>query len=1069
AAMVEPAKIVLALKATLNPKQQREAEVYLDSMKKIIAFCPTLLDIVMWPEVDIPVRQAGAVYLKNTINRFWRERAQPEEPGEPLQFSLHEQDKARIRASLVQAMLLAPEPLRQQLKVCVTVAAQSDFPGRWSEELPAQLAAALSADIEDQVPGALSALHALLKVFQYAKPDRRVPLESAMATLLPLLHRRLLLAVAGGFPLAQQQCLAVKAFHAYTCTSLPPALEADRGLVMQWTEALGSLLRAAPPPDCPQSDDHPWWRARKWAARSLLNWLERFGSRDTLCKRDPSFGDWYVRTAAGPVLQLALEWLDRFARREFVPQRLLHQLLNYLRAGLAYAHLWRLLKPHMRQLLAAVCFPLLCFTDDDAELWDADPVEYLRVRRHEGDWEDVPAGADLAAEELLHEACAKRRHVLDWCVAFCTDAVNATSAEADSNDAAARQRDGALRILGSLADLLVSRPAYAAGVESFMTSLALPMAASPRPFLRARACCLLRQFAEARGAAFEPATLSGMADAVRLRLLDEPELPVKMEAALALEALIDHQPGADAVLQPHAAPIIGQLLDAMRRTVSEELNTVLCKVFLRHAKHIGPLATSIVQQLGDAFTRLHGEDADTAGLDDAVEEDRMLLAMGLLDTLADVTDAVRRSDARLLSQLEPLLINIVKFIFDANLAEFHEQAAALAHRLVRRRTLSPTVWQLLSIIGAYIARDGDFVDTFVEFVATLHCLVTASSDGSGGDLLAEASRPAQLLAICERILGEDTSCEEAQEGAARLLETALLQFPGRLDQGFVQRALTAAAKRMELQAASASAQSAAASTASEDVALACLRVCLAGLLHWPELALSLLPADQLVASYERLHRRLVCLHDRRLCVLAFCSLLSLRPDLAKPLLPALLRLFSGLRASYRLKARLEADGDCGDGDSSDGEGESEEAGDSSRAAAAVVAAPQRELDSDEDEAFEDQSAAEADQTDAGLGDALGNGVGDQVDDGQDSADPDGLDNLDDLGRPPFSTRLERPLDAADALRLDEFLAVSRTVPAVCPPDALAALDAEAASCLNYVLAEAESRQRQAAANSASLP
>uniref|UniRef100_A0A1I8IA23 CAS_CSE1 domain-containing protein n=3 Tax=Macrostomum lignano TaxID=282301 RepID=A0A1I8IA23_9PLAT len=542
-----------------------------------------------------------------------------------------------------------------------------------------------------------------------------------------------------------------------------------------------------------------------------------------------------------------------------------------------------------------------------------------------------------------------------------------------------------------------------------------------------------------------------------------------MEAALALEALIDHQPGADAVLQPHAAPIIGQLLDAMRRTVSEELNTVLCKVFLRHAKHIGPLATSIVQQLGDAFTRLHGEDADTAGLDDAVEEDRMLLAMGLLDTLADVTDAVRRSDARLLSQLEPLLINIVKFIFDANLAEFHEQAAALAHRLVRRRTLSPTVWQLLSIIGAYIARDGDFVDTFVEFVATLHCLVTASSDGSGGDLLAEASRPAQLLAICERILGEDTSCEEAQEGAARLLETALLQFPGRLDQGFVQRALTAAAKRMELQAASASAQSAAASTASEDVALACLRVCLAGLLHWPELALSLLPADQLVASYERLHRRLVCLHDRRLCVLAFCSLLSLRPDLAKPLLPALLRLFSGLRASYRLKARLEADGDCGDGDSSDGEGESEEAGDSSRAAAAVVAAPQRELDSDEDEAFEDQSAAEADQTDAGLGDALGNGVGDQVDDGQDSADPDGLDNLDDLGRPPFSTRLERPLDAADALRLDEFLAVSRTVPAVCPPDALAALDAEAASCLNYVLAEAESRQRQAAANSASLP
>ena len=37
--------------------------------------------------------------------------------------------------------------------------------------------------------------------------------------------------------------------------------------------------------------------------------------------------------------------------------------------------------PHAASLLRSVVFPLMCFTDDDEELWRDDPHEYIRKVR----------------------------------------------------------------------------------------------------------------------------------------------------------------------------------------------------------------------------------------------------------------------------------------------------------------------------------------------------------------------------------------------------------------------------------------------------------------------------------------------------------------------------------------------------------------------------------------------------------------------------------------------------------------------------------------------------------------
>lgn len=84
------------LKGTIDPTLRNEAEKKLAEVHKIIGFGPILLQVVMSNEVELPVRQAAVIYLKNMVSGSWVDR-EPDTPGAPVPFSVHEQDRALIR------------------------------------------------------------------------------------------------------------------------------------------------------------------------------------------------------------------------------------------------------------------------------------------------------------------------------------------------------------------------------------------------------------------------------------------------------------------------------------------------------------------------------------------------------------------------------------------------------------------------------------------------------------------------------------------------------------------------------------------------------------------------------------------------------------------------------------------------------------------------------------------------------------------------------------------------------------------------------------------------------------
>ena len=57
-------------------------------------------------------------------------------------------------------------------------------------------------------------------------------------------------------------------------------------------------------------------------------------------------------------------------------------LYEYCFYGYSVSHSlsWKLMKPHMATIVQEIVFPLMCHSDEDEELWQTDPVEYIRIK-----------------------------------------------------------------------------------------------------------------------------------------------------------------------------------------------------------------------------------------------------------------------------------------------------------------------------------------------------------------------------------------------------------------------------------------------------------------------------------------------------------------------------------------------------------------------------------------------------------------------------------------------------------------------------------------------------------------
>lgn len=232
-----------------------------------------------------------------------------------------------------------------------------------------------------------------------------------------------------------------------------------------------------------------------------------------------------------------------------------------------------------------------------------------------------------------------------------------------------KKRDGALYMIGSIAEVLLKKKQYRNEVEQMLTAYVFPEFQSPHGHMRARACWVLQAFGDVE---FKSQPI--LAQIIRLTanaLLTDADLPVKVEAAIVLQVYLSSQDGEahncvkEALLRTqngepdhegkYVQSITMELLKIIRETEIDDLNTAMQTVVVNFSEYLTPIVVSICKHLEEMFTELmQGPDGS---------DDREETANGLLDTIEKLL-SVFEENTEVAAQLQPCVIAVVRLILE---------------------------------------------------------------------------------------------------------------------------------------------------------------------------------------------------------------------------------------------------------------------------------------------------------------------------------------------------------------------------------------------------------------------
>ena len=648
---------------------------------------------------------------------------------------------------------------RVQLAVCTFRMIKHDFPGRWTAIVD-KINIYLQNPDTNMWSGALLCLYQLVKNYEYKKKEDRGPLHEAMRLLLPMCYERIIALLpdpADHSVLLQK--LILKIFYALTQYHLPTDLLGMEQFT-QWMEVVRQITDRPVPEHTLQVDeeerpDLPWWKVKKWALHILARLFERYGSPSTAPKDYRNFAEWYISTFSQGILQVLLKVLDQYRNKVYVSPRVLQQSLNYLEQGVGQAATWKLLKPHMITVIQEVIFHLMCYSDQDQELWNNDPYEYVRIKSDI--YEDLVSPV-TAAQGLLLSVVKKRKEMLEKTMMFLMSVLTAPTAEP-------QHKDGVFHMIGTIGTVLLKKKIYKNQMEPMIAQYVFPEFQSPHGFLRARSCWLLQRLDNIKFQ--QEQNLVTAMTLIQGALLQDDQLPVKVEAALVLSSFLASQDKAEALLQPRMAEVVQELLKIIKQTENDDLTNVMCKIVTTYTDQLTPIAADMCAQLADTFGQVvSGEDG---------AEEKAITAMGLLSTIETLITCMEENP-QIMSQIEPIVLTVVGSILNKSIMEFYEEALSLVYSLTSSR-ISEDLWRCFEMLYTTFKADG--FDYFNEMMPALHNYVCVDTEA----FLSDGARPAAILDMCRTVLSND--CGGGVEYdcmAGKLLEVLVLQCENKINQ-----------------------------------------------------------------------------------------------------------------------------------------------------------------------------------------------------------------------------------------------------------------------------------------------
>ncbi|CBZ54464.1 hypothetical protein NCLIV_048930 [Neospora caninum Liverpool] len=730
----DPQQLCQVLEGTYSQNEdvRKTSEQYLQSISPSPGLLAALLKIVQHDQIDVGVRTSAAVMLKNEVKKHW------EGPGAGLEDSdeadgaagarkkeefYSAEEKAFIKENLYQALIqVCPvsQPVSQQLLECIRLIALHDYPASWEPLLPAVTTDIAARQDSSRLLCALSVLRRLCGIYEFKRTDKEALdaiIERTWPLLLPAAAQLLNEGGLGNTDAMQMLKLICKIYWSSTqvCLSSSALVVSTMDDWMQLMEQI--LVRPVPPEllsglDAAERCELPVYKVKKWALQIIQRAFSRFGDQKLLNRATRSSKE-DVAQAFGR--NFATKWAPRFTekillllrqRHEhpeevqfWLSPRMLNLMLQFLLLATEAAKIYAsLLKPSGEFLVSQVCVPLLQFNEEDDELWQTEPVEF--VRRQSDALESFSDPKEAGKKELrarqknvqrplppkrMFPLAPRRRLSVHACLVFLvavrfwiaacefikalvryrgrdfleplyllthrlvdefrTVAQQAAAANQALPVVAYQKKDAALRLSCCISDRLLSKKRQAP-VEDFLALFVLPDLQSPNKFLRMRACAVYEEFVPKLATWKNPAALVEAYRGIVL-LTQDAELPVRVQAAISAKVFFSVEvEELQQVIVANLEGLTKQLFAVMKDIDNEQVVATIEQLISSHEEHIAPYAKDLTQALSVTLLEMLDREgaAEQAG-DDSAEEDAAFASMTVLSALKNVLSSVTETPA----------------------------------------------------------------------------------------------------------------------------------------------------------------------------------------------------------------------------------------------------------------------------------------------------------------------------------------------------------------------------------------------------------------------------------------
>ena len=481
--------------------------------------------------------------------------------------------------------------------------------------------------------------------------------------------------------------------------------------------------------DLDERERSHFWKTKKWAYANLNRLFMRYGSPSSNQKNTSpqmvEFSKSFIINFAPEILKGYLRQIELWASKTtWLSKPSLFYTLSFLDECVKPKSMWNHLKPHMDTLISHVLFPILCQTDDDIEMFDTDPSEYLH--RKLNFYEEVSA-PDVAAVNFLVSLTKSRKKQTFSILNFVNNIVNIYESAPDDQKNA-REKEGALRMIGTLASVILSKKSPIADqVEYFFVRHVFPEFRSPYGFLRARACDTLGTFEQLEFK--DPSNLLIIYRNI-LESMADPALPVRVEAALALQPLIRHEVIRSS-MQRDIPQIMQQLLKLANEVDVDALANVMEDLVEEFAAELTPFAVALCEQLRDTYLRIvrdlverQSAKQDEEAFGDFLD-DKSITALGVLQTIGTLILTLEATPDVLL-HLETILMPVIQVTLENKLYDLYNEVFEIIDSCTfSAKAISPTMWQAFVLMhktfksGAelYLEDMLPALDNFVQYGA----------------------------------------------------------------------------------------------------------------------------------------------------------------------------------------------------------------------------------------------------------------------------------------------------------------------------------------------------------------